>query len=165
MVEKESVMKPYRNVATVVGMVFVVLAAAGAFLVPFVPDAIVPEERQSGITLGLRIHLCVVVAAMAGIARFVSGGGMERLSGAARWVGLWHGMVLGAVAGGALLGSVLFPLVGSLLSIDRTFGEFMRAGLRDGGFYILIWAPGGALVLCAIIAAQDRKERFQPPQT
>jgi Zn-dependent protease with chaperone function len=54
---------------------------------------------------------------------------------------------LGLTALGALLGLVLFPLVGWGVGLNRTPGDLALAGIRILGFYFGIWAPGIALVV------------------
>lgn len=66
------------------------------------------------------------------------------------WIGIWHGWVALIVAVGALIGAVLFPLIGSLAGMDYTVAAMLRRGVFDGGFYALIWAPGAAFVICVV---------------
>lgn len=73
------------------------------------------------------------------------------------WSGRWHGLVGAICAGGALIGGLLYPLVGSMAGLEYSVGEMLRNGLRDGGFYALIWAPGISLVACAMWAARRRQ--------
>ncbi len=53
-------------------------------------------------------------------------------------------------AAGAGLGAVLFPLAGWLFHRGTPAGQLAQQGVRIGGFYLLIWAPGTAVVLCVI---------------
>ena len=64
----------------------------------------------------------------------------------ARVIAIWHGRVLLIVLCGALLGSVLFPVAGLLLRMELTVAEMILNGVKDGGFYALIWAPGVAFI-------------------
>lgn len=57
---------------------------------------------------------------------------------------------LGMVALGALLGSLLFPLIGSLLGMKLTVSEMIVNGARDGGFYFFMWGFGLAIVYTAM---------------
>jgi hypothetical protein len=54
---------------------------------------------------------------------------------------------LGIVAVGAVLGAVVFPLVGSLAGVDKSAGELALTGARTLGFYFMVWAPGVGIVL------------------
>lgn len=75
------------------------------------------------------------------------------------WIGRWHGLVLGMTLTGAMLGAVVFPLVGFLAGMQLGIGEMFRNGLRDGGFYALIWAPGVSFVACFMIARGNQKNQ------
>lgn len=57
---------------------------------------------------------------------------------------IWAG---GLIAMGALLGLILYPLIGWVAGLESTPGELALNGLRDLGFYALMWAPGIALVV------------------
>ena len=59
-------------------------------------------------------------------------------------------------AAGAALGAGLFPLAGCLFDTGRTTAQLAATGVRIGGFYFLIWAPGTAIVLCVIRAYRRR---------
>jgi len=65
-------------------------------------------------------------------------------------------MGLMTLAGG-LLGSVLFPVVGSLLGMDLTLPEMAGNGFRDGAFYAFIWAPGASFVAVVMAVHEKRK--------
>lgn len=68
---------------------------------------------------------------------------------AKRWRGHFidfHFAVLGLCTLGALLGAILFPLFGRLGGAHRSSPELIIMGVRMGGFYFLVWAPGAALV-------------------
>ncbi len=60
------------------------------------------------------------------------------------------------VAAGALLGAVLFPLVGLCLHTGLTAGQLVRNGVRTGSFYFSLWAPGTAAVLSVMRAYRRR---------
>ncbi len=60
------------------------------------------------------------------------------------YVLLWSTMI---TLGGALVGSVIFPVVGSLAGMDLTAGEMARNGARQLGFLTFIWAVGIAIVM------------------
>ncbi len=60
------------------------------------------------------------------------------------------------IAAGAAFGAVLFALAGLLFATGHTAGELARNGIRTGGFYCLLWAPGIAVVLCVMRAYRRR---------
>lgn len=70
----------------------------------------------------------------------------------ARWQVRWMGWVGTAVAVGACLGMLLFAAAWLLLPLDRNLPSMIAQGARDGAFYVFIWAPGGAFVLCVMEA-------------
>ena len=53
---------------------------------------------------------------------------------------------------GGILGSVLFPLVGTLLGMDYPLWVMIRRGFLDLAFYFFIWAPAISLVICIMQA-------------
>ncbi|EIP97511.1 hypothetical protein OpiT1DRAFT_01952 [Opitutaceae bacterium TAV1] len=70
-------------------------------------------------------------------------------------LGLAFAIVSGMTAGGALLGAVVFPLVGKLLlgMAEPGAGELALEGARMLAFFLgAVWAPGIAVVVCAIRA-------------
>ena len=64
--------------------------------------------------------------------------------------------VIGIVALGALLGAIIFPLVGRLIGSHKTTAELVVFGARTLGFYFFVWAPGIALVREFMRAAAAR---------
>lgn len=66
--------------------------------------------------------------------------------------------VLGIIALGAILGSLIFPLVGILAGFEKTPGELALNGARTLGFYFMVWAPGIALVV-TVKNAYERRQR------
>lgn len=70
-------------------------------------------------------------------------------------------LVLVIVGIGAALGSLAYPFFGTLLGMDLSLREFFLNGVKDGGFYALIWAPGISLVAC-IMAAHWKKHGKRP---
>jgi hypothetical protein len=54
--------------------------------------------------------------------------------------------VLGFCALGALLGAIAFPLAGSLGGSMKSRDELVVIGVKTGGFFFMVWAPGVALV-------------------
>jgi hypothetical protein len=57
---------------------------------------------------------------------------------------------------GALLGALLFPLVGKLSGSEKNHAELVFLGVKTGGFYFMVWAPGAALVRQFIRAARPQ---------
>ncbi|MCD8483090.1 MAG: hypothetical protein LR015_10755, partial [Verrucomicrobia bacterium] len=74
------------------------------------------------------------------------------------WVQFWHAGVILMCAAGALVGMVAFILIGTLAGMDYSLPQLARNGLRDGGFYALIWAPGTVLV-AAFVHGYNRANR------
>lgn len=62
---------------------------------------------------------------------------------------------IGASAFGALLGSLIFPLVGTLLRMNLTTSQMILNGARDGGFYFFMWGFGAALIY-TVMQIRDR---------
>lgn len=73
------------------------------------------------------------------------------------WFLRWLGLTLGGILAGGLLGTLLFPVFGTLLGMDLSIGEMARHGFHDGAFYLTIWAPGGCFILCAMWAHRRRQ--------
>jgi hypothetical protein len=76
-----------------------------------------------------------------------------------RWIGTWAALTFLMVAAGALLGAVLFPVIGALAGKASPSGALALAGARNLGFYALVWAPGTAIVLTVILEARRRRGR------
>lgn len=57
---------------------------------------------------------------------------------------LWSAII---TAGGAVVGAILFPLVGRLAGMDLTIPAMVLSGARQIGFLTFIWAPGIAIVM------------------
>lgn len=93
------------------------------------------------------------------IATFAKRWGTRLAAFAKRWGVRLAGFlftVLGMCALGALLGAVIFPLVGPLGGAYKTRDELVVIGARTGGFFFLVWAPGIALVRQFMRAAKNR---------
>jgi hypothetical protein len=78
---------------------------------------------------------------------------------------LWAGRVGGflftvieIVALGALLGAVIFPIVGQLGGARKSAAELALFGAKTLGFYFMVWAPGIALVREFIRAAKPGRK-------
>lgn len=67
--------------------------------------------------------------------------------------------LLAIIGGGALIGAIVFPLLGPLFGSNRTPLAHAIVGARHLGFIALIWAPGIALVACVM-----RSRRNKSPQ-
>lgn len=74
--------------------------------------------------------------------------------------------VLGICVLGALLGALIFPVAGTLGGSHKTRPELIVLGVKTGGFFFLVWAPGFALVRLVMRAAADKKrlESMTPPE-
>lgn len=68
------------------------------------------------------------------------------------WPVLWLAMVAVGVALGGLIGAMAYVFFGSLAGHALGVSGLARNGLLDGGFYALIWFPGGSLVAAAVLA-------------
>jgi hypothetical protein len=64
-----------------------------------------------------------------------------------RWPLYFIKWTVGITATGALLGAIVFPLVGLVFDTGRTTSELAWNGIKILGFFFGIWAPGTALVL------------------
>jgi hypothetical protein len=69
-----------------------------------------------------------------------------------RPVARWHAWTASITAAGSVLGGILFLAVGTIAGMELSARQLLLNGLRDGGFYAFIWAPGCAMVLCLIHA-------------
>jgi hypothetical protein len=74
----------------------------------------------------------------------------------------WGALVLvytaALIAMGALIGLLAFVVVGTLAGMDYTLAEMAASGARNGGFFMVMWAPGIAMVIC-MLQARRRWER------
>ncbi|MCC5839481.1 MAG: hypothetical protein JJT96_05085 [Opitutales bacterium] len=68
------------------------------------------------------------------------------------WMCRWVGMVAGLSLAGGMIGCALFSLAALVFSFDRSFASLAFQGFRDGAFYVFIWAPGLAFILCVMEA-------------
>lgn len=83
--------------------------------------------------------------------------GWNAFISACYWFFRWLALVLIITAGGAVIGAVLFSVVGLAFQMDYRLSELLRNGLRDGGFYAFIWAPGVSFVLCVMKAYKNSR--------
>ncbi len=63
--------------------------------------------------------------------------------------------------GGAVLGAIIFPIVGTLAGMDMTVPAMIKSGARQIGFLTFIWAFGIAVVMAFQHA--HRRRRAQVP--
>lgn len=83
-----------------------------------------------------------------------------RAASAKIWAGRIAGFfftILELCALGALLGAIIFPLVGPWGGLHKSREEMILLGARTGAFFFLVWAPGVALVRAFMRAATLRK--------
>lgn len=80
-----------------------------------------------------------------------AGTAIERLLAGLKWLAVWLGMTFGITLAGALAGALLFPVGGFLFGYDLGMGTMLWNGLKDGGFYAFIWAPGVSFVVCVML--------------
>jgi hypothetical protein len=69
------------------------------------------------------------------------------------YVLLWSTII---TAGGAVVGAVVFPLVGSLAGMEMTATAMALSGARQLGFLTFIWAVGIAIVMAFQHAHRQR---------
>ena len=72
------------------------------------------------------------------------------------WMALFLGYMLSIIFVGTFLGAILYPLVGSLLRFNYSLIYMTQKGMADLSFFALVWAPGGAIVLCFIKAHRKK---------
>lgn len=88
---------------------------------------------------------------------------IRRLLLGLEWGARWLFYALGMVAIGSLLGSLLFLVLGPLLT-SRPLSSLLPQGARDGAFYVGLWAPGGSLVLCVVRAHTWSRQGREAPR-
>lgn len=72
------------------------------------------------------------------------------------YVGCGLAWTIGISAGGALLGGIAFPVVGTILGKSANFWDMAIQGVRDFGFLASIWSPGIGIVMAIHRAYRDR---------
>lgn len=75
------------------------------------------------------------------------------------YVLLWSVII---TAGGAVVGAVVFPVVGTLAGMDMTGAAMALSGARQIGFLTFIWAVGIAIVMAFQHAYRRRRRTAQP---
>lgn len=141
----------------VVPLVLIGLFAVGA---SFIPVSYELHERLVVSAFGCAVYLAVFLLSIYLFSDPVRREGEGRRLAFGRvfaWVRLWHGMVFAAVFSGGLIGGLLFALVGALIGSKTASTNLFLSGLRDGAFYVFIWAPGASLIACVMLAFYGRK--------
>lgn len=82
------------------------------------------------------------------------------LKTAAYWMSLFLSYTLSIILVGAIVGAILYPLVGSLLRFNYSLMFMTQKGMADLSFFALVWAPGGAIVLCFIKAHRKKESKI-----
>ncbi len=147
---------PFWRVCDRVGFGVLAVLLISAVVLPWIETDWYFHERLVSFSFGVTVFLGVMLLAALLFALPVRdrhktsyGQALRRVSG---WIARWHGMTFIGIMAGALAGSLIYPLGGLLLQMEgSSFSHFLK-GLRDGAMYLTIWAPGGALVLCFMLA-------------
>jgi len=74
------------------------------------------------------------------------------------YVLLWSVVI---TTGGAIVGAIVFPIVGTLAGMDMTAAAMALSGARQIGFLTFIWAVGIAIVMAFQHAYRCRQARAQ----
>jgi hypothetical protein len=93
---------------------------------------------------------------------FISGRVNVRFKTIVVWVGVFFLFWVALIAGGALLGGTIYPVVGWIFDLELDSGALFRKGVHHGSFMLgLVWGPGLAFVLTVIRAhtLRERKKR------
>jgi hypothetical protein len=147
--------------ARIAGRLFLLGLVVTALTLPWWPGTFPASPRGAGILVGGRVYLGVLVVLAGVFAAVTRRPGRSLAAGLAAgigWLELWHGWVVLMVATGGVLGLLLFPLGALVFGVDLEMRGVLAAGLRDGAFYFLIWAPGVAFVL-SFMEAHQRRQR------
>lgn len=145
------------------------LLLVAAMTLPLLPDQGSRHERFVVTGFGIGVYLGTFL-----IASLLFAGGVKELRKTtyadgfrrvSRWVCRWHGMVVLGLSAGALAGGILYPLGGILLNMEGSPARFLLNGIRDGAWYLLVWTPGGALVICFMQAFGPRPKEAPSTQS
>ena len=79
------------------------------------------------------------------------------------YIGYVLGWTAAISAGGAVVGAILFPIVGSLIGKEMTVTAMILSGARQIGFLTFIWAFGIAVVMAFQRAYKKRHPHDSPP--
>ena len=74
-----------------------------------------------------------------------------------RWLVIWILFVTLICGAGALVGGILFPIVGLILGMKLSVVEMIKNGLFDGVFLAGIWAPAVSLVVCLMKSREAKR--------
>ncbi len=74
------------------------------------------------------------------------------------YVALWSALI---TLGGAVVGAIIFPLVGTLADVAMSARDMALSGARQLGFLAFIWAVGIAIVM-AFQHAHRRRQAQRP---
>lgn len=130
---------------------FFVLAALAGWTLPGFPEGRWGTVARVGLPIFLGAF-CVVSLAV-GLWRYREGRPFRWAWGRAIWwMCRWVGMVAALSLTGGVIGCAIFSLVALIFSFERSFASLALQGFRDGAFYVFIWAPGLAFILCAMEA-------------
>jgi len=134
-----------------------------AVLLPLLPDQGARHERfvLTGFGIGVYMGTFLIASLLfAGAVRERHNSsysdGFRRVC---RWVVRWHGLVLMGLSAGAVAGGVLYLTGGILLKMEGSAVWFLLNGIRDGTWYLLVWTPGAALVICFMQAFGPYKNK------
>lgn len=121
--------------------------------IPFARGDFSFHERMLATSFGIVLYLAVFLLATVLVAanrrdEIKSGSFVEAWRRALRWVLRWHGLTATGIIGGAILGVGLALLFGLLRPPSQGWARLLAKGAANGAFYLLIWTPGLALVIC-----------------
>ena len=71
------------------------------------------------------------------------------------WGFLFLSYIVVITLAGAIIGAIFYPLVGTILGFNHTVLFMIKKGMLDISYLALVWAPGGAIVLCFIKAKNN----------
>ena len=71
------------------------------------------------------------------------------------WGFLFLSYILGITLAGTIIGAIFYPLAGTILGFNHTILFMIKKGMLDISYLALVWAPGGAIVLCFIKAKNN----------
>jgi hypothetical protein len=74
-----------------------------------------------------------------------------------RWPLLFLKWTIGVTALGAVVGAIVFPLVGLIWDTPYTPSELVMNGIKILGFFFGIWAPGIGLVMTVKAVYEAKK--------
>lgn len=75
---------------------------------------------------------------------------MKRVGTALYWILFWISVSAAIIAVGALLGSILWLVIGTVAGDERSAGKLLSKGASIGWRYARVWAGGIAFILCFV---------------